>query len=101
MVPSTILALKLAKVLEVPVGFARDGARALVLVKPQFEAGRDEVGKGGVVRDPAVHARVCDEVAHWFTNRGWHVAGVERSPITGPEGNVEFLLAAVRERGSG
>ena len=85
----------LAKVLERPLGFARPGARLLALVKPQFEAGRDEVGKGGVVRDPAVHARVCDEVASWLTGRGWTVAGVTPSPITGPEGNVEFLLAAV------
>ena len=86
----------LAKVLEVPLGFAKPDARALVLVKPQFEAGRDEVGKGGVVRDPAVHARVCDEAAAWFAARGWRVLGVTQSPITGPEGNVEFLLAAER-----
>jgi 23S rRNA (cytidine1920-2'-O)/16S rRNA (cytidine1409-2'-O)-methyltransferase len=84
----------LAKVLERPLTFARPGARALVLVKPQFEAGRDEVGKGGVVRDPAVHARVCDEVACWFELQGWTVQAVTQSPITGPEGNVEFLLAA-------
>jgi 23S rRNA (cytidine1920-2'-O)/16S rRNA (cytidine1409-2'-O)-methyltransferase len=86
----------LAKVLEVPLGFAHPHARALVLVKPQFEAGRDEVGKGGVVRDPAVHARVCDEAAAWFAGKGWHVDGLVRSPITGPEGNIEFLLAASR-----
>lgn len=84
----------LAKVLERPLTFAKPGARALVLVKPQFEAGREEVGKGGVVRDPAVHARVCDEVAQWFEAQGWTVQAVNQSPITGPEGNVEFLLAA-------
>ncbi|MBB5716032.1 TlyA family RNA methyltransferase [Sphingomonas aerophila] len=84
----------LAKVLERPLTFAKAGARALVLVKPQFEAGREDVGKGGVVRDPAVHARVCDEVAHWFEAQGWTVQAVAQSPITGPEGNVEFLLAA-------
>jgi 23S rRNA (cytidine1920-2'-O)/16S rRNA (cytidine1409-2'-O)-methyltransferase len=84
----------LAKVLERPLTFAKAGARALVLVKPQFEAGREDVGKGGVVRDPAVHARVCDEVAHWFEAHGWTVQAVAQSPITGPEGNVEFLLAA-------
>ena len=84
----------LAKVLERPLTFAKPGARALVLVKPQFEAGREEVGKGGVVRDPAVHARVCDEVARWFELQGWTVQAVMQSPITGPEGNVEFLLAA-------
>ena len=86
----------LSKVLEVPLGFAAPGARLLALVKPQFEAGRGEVGKGGVVRDPEVHARVCREVADWLESRGWRVAGVENSPITGPEGNVEFLLAAAR-----
>ena len=86
----------LAKVLEVPLGFAKPHARLLALVKPQFEAGRAEVGKGGVVRDPAIHARVCDEVAGWVTAQGWQVIGVTKSPITGPEGNVEFLLAAER-----
>jgi 23S rRNA (cytidine1920-2'-O)/16S rRNA (cytidine1409-2'-O)-methyltransferase len=84
----------LAKVLDVPVRFARPGARLLALIKPQFEAGRDEVGKGGVVRDPAVHARVSDEVAAWLTGIGWTVEGITPSPITGPEGNVEFLIAA-------
>ena len=88
--------ISLTKVLEAPLVFAAPGARALALIKPQFEAGRDEVGKGGVVRDPAIHARVCDMVADWFTTQGWRVLGVERSPITGPEGNVEFLIAAVR-----
>jgi 23S rRNA (cytidine1920-2'-O)/16S rRNA (cytidine1409-2'-O)-methyltransferase len=87
----------LAKVLEVPLSFAAPRARALVLVKPQFEAGREEVGKGGVVRDPAVHARVCEAAAAWFAAQGWRVVGVTQSPITGPEGNVEFLLAAERD----
>ena len=86
----------IAKVLEVSLRFAKPAARALTLVKPQFEAGREEVGKGGVVRDPTVHRRVCDEVAAWFETQGWRVEGVSESPITGPEGNVEFLLAAVR-----
>lgn len=86
----------LAKVLDVPMGFARPDARLMALVKPQFEAGRDEVGKGGVVRDPAVHARVCAEVSEWIETKGWRVEGVVQSPITGPEGNVEFLVAASR-----
>ena len=89
--------IALAKVLEVPLGFAAPSARALVLVKPQFEAGRGEIGKGGVVRDPEVHARVCDDAAAWFIARGWSVIGVTPSPITGPEGNIEFLLAASRK----
>ncbi|MFG6283174.1 TlyA family RNA methyltransferase [Sphingomonas sp. S6] len=86
----------LSKVLERPMTFAKAGARLLALIKPQFEAGREEVGKGGVVRDPAVHARVCDEVVAWLEASGWSVAGVTESPITGPEGNVEFLVAASR-----
>lgn len=86
----------IAKVLDVPLGFAKPAARVMTLVKPQFEAGREEVGKGGVVRDPAVRQRVCDDVAGWFEASGWRVEGVSESPITGPEGNVEYLLAAVR-----
>lgn len=86
----------LAKVLEVPFRFARPGARLAALIKPQFEAGRGEVGKGGVVRDAAVHERVCREVADWVTAQGWTVQGITTSPITGPEGNVEFLIGAIR-----
>ena len=86
----------LAKVLERPLTFAGPAARLLALIKPQFEAGRDEVGKGGVVRDPAVHARVCAQVAAWLTAQGWRTEGTTTSPITGPEGNVEFLIAATR-----
>jgi len=85
----------LAKVLDRPLTFARPAARLIALIKPQFEAGRAEVGKGGVVRDPAVHDRVCGEARAWAESKGWHVVGIERSPITGPEGNVEFLLAAI------
>ena len=83
----------LAKVLERPVTFVRPGGRLLALIKPQFEAGREDIGKGGVVRDPEVHARVCDDVAAWVTAAGWQVVGIVPSPITGPEGNVEFLIA--------
>jgi 23S rRNA (cytidine1920-2'-O)/16S rRNA (cytidine1409-2'-O)-methyltransferase len=84
----------LAKVLERPMTFARPGTRLVALIKPQFEAGREEVGKGGVVRDPVVHQRVCDEVAAWMGAQGWSVEGIVASPITGPEGNVEFLISA-------
>ncbi len=87
----------LAKVLETPMRFAGPGARLIALIKPQFEAGREEVGKGGVVRDPEIHARVCREVSGWMTQQGWRVEGFVTSPITGPEGNVEFLIAAVQE----
>ena len=86
--------IALAKVLEVPLTFAEHGAALVALIKPQFEAARGEVGKGGVVRDAAVHARVCEEVRHWLETKGWHVLGIDRSPITGPSGNVEFLIGA-------
>ncbi len=85
----------LAKVLAAPLRLARDGARLLALVKPQFEAGREDVGKGGVVRDPAVHDRVCAGAKAWVEAQGWTVLGITQSPITGPEGNLEFLLGAI------
>ena len=89
--------IALAKVLPVPMGFAAPDARMVVLVKPQFEAERAEVGKKGVVRDAAVHERVCAAAADWLRSAGWHPLPIMTSPITGPEGNVEFLLAATRQ----
>ena len=89
--------IALHKVLDAALDLARPGAALVALVKPQFEAGREEVGKGGVVRDPAVHQRVCDAAVTWVQSKGWRVCGVEPSPITGPEGNVEFLLGAITE----
>ncbi|MFN9580273.1 MAG: TlyA family RNA methyltransferase [Novosphingobium sp.] len=89
--------IALSKVLEVPLKLAAPTCQLVALIKPQFEVGRGEVGKGGVVRDPALHARVCDEVRGWIEGLGWQVQGIVESPITGPEGNVEFLIAARRE----
>ena len=86
----------LSKVLEAPLKLAKAGAKLVALIKPQFEAGREEVGKGGVVRDPAVHEKVCAEVKAWVESQGWTVLGIVPSPITGPEGNIEFLLGAQR-----
>jgi 23S rRNA (cytidine1920-2'-O)/16S rRNA (cytidine1409-2'-O)-methyltransferase len=86
--------ISLAKVLDAALGFAKPRARLVALVKPQFEAERGEIGKGGVVRDETVHDRVCEAAADWLCSRGWSVEGIVPSPITGPEGNVEFLLAA-------
>ena len=86
----------LSKVLERPLTFARPGAQLIALIKPQFEAGREEVGKGGVVRDAKVHKRVCDEVQAWLVESGWQVKGLTTSPITGPKGNVEFLVWAAK-----
>ena len=90
--------IALAKVLDAALGLARPGAALVALVKPQFEAGRGEVGKGGVVRDLAIHKRVCDAAAAWVASKGWTVVGIETSPITGPEGNIEFLLGATRDK---
>lgn len=85
----------LQTILPAPLALLAPGAWAVALIKPQFEAGPAQVGKGGVVRDPAVHAAVCDRIATWWAALpGWTVLGVEPSPITGPEGNVEFLIAA-------
>jgi 23S rRNA (cytidine1920-2'-O)/16S rRNA (cytidine1409-2'-O)-methyltransferase len=86
----------LGKVLERPLALAACDCRLVALIKPQFEVGRGEVGKGGVVRDPALRARVCEEVRRWLESTGWVVDGLVESPITGPEGNVEFLISAHR-----
>jgi len=80
-----------------PAGLAlcAENAFAVALIKPQFEAGPAHVGKGGVVRDPAVHEDVCARIKTWWEGLpGWRVLGLTTSPITGPEGNVEFLIAA-------
>lgn len=88
--------ISLAKVLEVPLKLAATPCQLVALIKPQFEVGRAEVGKGGVVRDPALHARVCGEVRDWLQASDWAVQGIVESPITGPEGNIEFLVSARR-----
>jgi 23S rRNA (cytidine1920-2'-O)/16S rRNA (cytidine1409-2'-O)-methyltransferase len=82
-----------------PAGLAlcAPGAWAVALIKPQFEAGPGEVGGKGVVRDPAVHGRVCTAVRDWWAGLpGWRVLDIVESPVTGPEGNKEFLIGAVR-----
>lgn len=86
----------LSKVLERPLELAAPECRLVALIKPQFEVEKHEVGKGGVVRDEALHARVCDEVRQWLEGLGWDIQGIVRSPITGPQGNVEFLISASR-----
>ena len=81
-----------------PLGFCRPGAWAVALIKPQFEAGPDLVGRGGVVRDPSVRQAVCERIGRWWSGLpGWRVIGLTESPITGPAGNHEFLIAAGRQ----
>ena len=80
-----------------PLALCAPGAWAVALIKPQFEAGPGQVGNKGVVRDPAVHQEVCERVQRWWsTLAGWTVLGISESPITGPEGNHEFLIGAQR-----
>lgn len=87
----------LATVLPAPLSLCVSGAWAVALIKPQFEAGPEAVGRKGVVRDPAVHQAVCQRVGEWWSGQpGWQVLGVTESPITGPEGNREFLIGATR-----
>ena len=87
----------LETVLPASLALARPGAHLIALIKPQFEVGRARVGKGGVVRDPALHQEVCERVARWLENEiGWQIGGLTESPILGPEGNKEFLIHARR-----
>jgi 23S rRNA (cytidine1920-2'-O)/16S rRNA (cytidine1409-2'-O)-methyltransferase len=85
----------LATVLSAPLALAAADAELVALIKPQFEVGREGVGKGGIVRDPALREAACARVAEWLGQQpGWRVRGVVESPITGAEGNVEYLIAA-------
>ena len=85
----------LQTVLPAAIGLCAPGAWAVALIKPQFEAGPGQVGKGGVVRDPAVHAAVCARIHAWWAGLpGWTVLGITESPVRGPEGNIEFLIGA-------
>ena len=87
----------LATLLPAPLALCTPGAWAVALIKPQFEAGPQAVGRKGVVRDPAIHAAVCARVSAWWAALpGWRVIGIDESPITGPEGNREFLIAAAK-----
>jgi 23S rRNA (cytidine1920-2'-O)/16S rRNA (cytidine1409-2'-O)-methyltransferase len=87
--------ISLKTVLPAALELAHSGAWLVALIKPQFEVGKGNVGSGGVVRDPALHAAVCEEITHWLGGlAGWGVLGLTTSPITGPKGNIEFLIAA-------
>jgi len=85
----------LKTVLPAAMALAAPGCILVALIKPQFEVGRDQVGKKGVVRDPALHEAVCADIRGWLDGLdGWTVLGLTESPIKGPEGNTEFLIAA-------
>jgi 23S rRNA (cytidine1920-2'-O)/16S rRNA (cytidine1409-2'-O)-methyltransferase len=88
----------LSTVLPAALALAAPGARLVALIKPQFEVGPDQVGKGGVVRDPALHRAVCDRIVAWLeTGAGWQVEGLVESPLRGPKGNREYLVCARRK----
>jgi 23S rRNA (cytidine1920-2'-O)/16S rRNA (cytidine1409-2'-O)-methyltransferase len=90
----SFISLKLA--LPAALALAAPDAWLVALIKPQFEVGKGQAGKG-VVRDPALHQAVCDDIARWLVDeRHWRVVGMVESPITGPKGNREFLIAATR-----
>lgn len=89
-------------VLPAAMALTRPGAWLVALIKPQFEVGKGRVGKGGVVRDPALHAEVCERIVAWLAAMpGWQVTGVVESPITGPEGNKEFLIVGRKDSAGG
>jgi 23S rRNA (cytidine1920-2'-O)/16S rRNA (cytidine1409-2'-O)-methyltransferase len=90
--------ISLTLILPVVVHWMKPGGSVLALVKPQFEAGRQSVGRGGVVRDPEVHRRVLEQVTASLRPIGLTARGLIRSPLLGPKGNVEFLLWANRGR---
>lgn len=89
----SFISLKL--VLPPALALAKSAAQLVALIKPQFEAGRGAVKKG-IVRDKQAHADVCADIADFVATLGWRVAGVIPSPITGGDGNAEFLLGATR-----
>ena len=92
---ASFISLRLA--LPAALALTTPGAWLVALIKPQFEVGKGQVGKGGVVRDAALHQAACDDIARWLAaEQGWEVLGIVESPITGPKGNREFLIAARR-----
>jgi 23S rRNA (cytidine1920-2'-O)/16S rRNA (cytidine1409-2'-O)-methyltransferase len=89
----------LRTLLPAPLSLCAPGSWAVALIKPQFEAGPGQVGSKGVVRDPAVHDSVCAVIGNWWAGLpGWQVLGLAESPIRGPEGNIEFLIGARRDK---
>ncbi|TNE61289.1 MAG: TlyA family RNA methyltransferase [Alphaproteobacteria bacterium] len=92
--------ISLKTVLPAALALVKPGGALIALIKPQFEVGRENVGKGGVVRDPDLHKAVCDDIRAWLDGlEGWQAVGITESPIKGPEGNVEFLIYGVKNGG--
>lgn len=85
-------------VLPAVMALTRPGSSLVALIKPQFEVGKGKVGKGGIVRDPLLHDEVCKRIESWLGRQdGWRVLGLTESPVTGADGNKEFLIGAVHD----
>ncbi|WP_118132832.1 TlyA family RNA methyltransferase [Oceanicella sp. SM1341] len=95
-VVSDVSFIGLEKALPGALALAKPGARLVALIKPQFEAGPEHVGRGGIVKDAAVHAACRARIAAFLERSGWEVTGEDESPVTGSDGNREFLVAAVK-----
>ena len=93
---SDVSFISLTKALPKPLGLAREGAKLIALVKPQFEVGRGLVGKGGIVKDANAREKACQDIDAFLRHLGWDVSGITPSPITGSDGNVEFLIGACK-----
>jgi len=93
LIVSDVSFIGLEKALPAALNLARSGAHLVALIKPQFEVGPGKVGKGGIVKDPALHKEVCQSVETWLgQDMGWNVQGLIESPIEGSDGNKEFLI---------
>ena len=95
----SFISLKLA--LPPALALAEPGAQLIALIKPQFEVGREALGKGGIVSDQSEHVRVCREISEFLEAHGWTIIGLAPSPVSGGDGNREFLIAGVKPRGHG
>ena len=84
--------ISLCLVLPVAKSLMKDGARAVCLIKPQFEAGREKVGKNGVVREPQIHVEVIEKIKTYVLDNGFKILGLDFSPVKGPKGNIEYLI---------
>lgn len=93
--------ISLRKVLPAALALTKPHAQLVALIKPQFEVGKAEVSRGkGVITDPALHRAVCEDIRSWLEGEGWKVEGITESPITGPKGNIEFLIYAMKGKGA-
>ena len=88
--------ISLQKVLPKALGLAKQGADLIALIKPQFQLDKQSVGRGGIVKDPTLHQQACDDVIHFLNTQDWHVKTITPSPITGGDGNTEFLCHAIK-----